>query len=165
MTGNMLFEIVDPSILWKQIYLAIRAGLSPSSSMAKPAPSASSSINLARFIVKTFRLHDEEVQRLHAPIVALAVLDLVEVRCTPHALRALLAHAFSDRTEPTPHRPPLRPFRPPSTSLPNSFVKSRPSSSTRPRTTRHPPRLSTSAHPLPMPFTPQTTSRPRRCPP
>ncbi|BGP07694.1 Protein dopey-1 [Rhodotorula toruloides] len=80
MTGNMLFEIVDPSILWKQIYLAIRAGLSPSSSMAKPAPSASSSINLARFIVKTFRLHDEEVQRLHAPIVALAVLDLVENR-------------------------------------------------------------------------------------
>ncbi|KAK4333987.1 Protein dopey [Rhodotorula toruloides] len=80
MTGNMLFEIVDPFILWKQIYLAIRAGLSPSSSTAKPAPSAGSSIDLARFIVKTFRLHDEEVQRLHAPVVALAVLDLVENR-------------------------------------------------------------------------------------
>ncbi|BGP31712.1 hypothetical protein JCM10296v2_003486 [Rhodotorula toruloides] len=80
MTGNMLFEIVDPFILWKQIYLAIRAGLSPTSPAAEPAPPAGSSSDLARFIVKTFRLHDEEVQRLHAPVVALAVLDLVEIR-------------------------------------------------------------------------------------
>lgn len=40
----------------------------------------SQSITLARFIVKTFRLHDEEVQKLHAPFVAFGILDLVEVR-------------------------------------------------------------------------------------
>ncbi|GEM07562.1 cellular morphogenesis-related protein [Rhodotorula toruloides] len=80
MTGNMLFEIVDPFILWKQVHLAIRADLSSSSSTEAPAPRDSSSIDLARFIVKTFRLHDEEVQRLHAPVVAFAVLDLVETR-------------------------------------------------------------------------------------
>lgn len=37
-------------------------------------------IDLARFIVHTFRLSDEEVQKLHAPFVAFGVLDLVEVR-------------------------------------------------------------------------------------
>lgn len=88
MTGNMLFEIVDPFILWKQVYLAVSTELSPSSSATEPSASSSSDIELASFIAKTFRLHDEEVQRLHAPLVALAVLDLIEVRPFAQLLRA-----------------------------------------------------------------------------
>lgn len=34
---------------------------------------------IARSIVQTFRLHDEEVQKLHAPIIAFGLLDLIEV--------------------------------------------------------------------------------------
>ncbi|KAL8286531.1 hypothetical protein RQP46_004548 [Phenoliferia psychrophenolica] len=71
MTGNMLFEIIDPFLMWKQIYIAVRdtiTGTGPSESIA-----------LARFIVHTFRLHDEEVQKLHAPFVAFGILDLVEI--------------------------------------------------------------------------------------
>ncbi|GAA5887198.1 hypothetical protein JCM6882_002446 [Rhodosporidiobolus microsporus] len=70
MTGNMLFEVLDPFLLWKQVYRSIKSEMHDGQ--------ADSATKLARFIVKTFRLHDEEVQRLHAPITAFALLDLVE---------------------------------------------------------------------------------------
>ncbi|CEQ42798.1 SPOSA6832_04666 [Sporobolomyces salmonicolor] len=54
MTGNMLFEILDPFLLWQQIYLAVKCA----------------AVELSRFVVRTFRLHDEEIQKLHAPFVA-----------------------------------------------------------------------------------------------
>ncbi|GAA6000168.1 hypothetical protein JCM10207_007887 [Rhodosporidiobolus poonsookiae] len=73
MTGNMLFEILDPFLLWKQVYAAVKGELEGGAS--EEAPQA---VRLATFIVKTFRLHDEEVQKLHAPITAFALLDLVE---------------------------------------------------------------------------------------
>lgn len=38
-------------------------------------------IDLVRFIVETFRLHDDEVQKLHAPFTAFAILDRVAVSC------------------------------------------------------------------------------------
>ncbi|GAA5963888.1 hypothetical protein JCM21900_003967 [Sporobolomyces salmonicolor] len=59
MTGNMLFEILDPFLLWQQIYLAVKCA----------------AVELSRFVVRTFRLHDEEIQKLHAPFVAFGVLD------------------------------------------------------------------------------------------
>ncbi|GAA5884793.1 hypothetical protein JCM16303_007269 [Sporobolomyces ruberrimus] len=70
LTGNMLFEILDPFLLWKQIYCAVRRALNDGADLE--------SIELARFIVRTFRLHDEEVQHLHAPFTAFAILDRVE---------------------------------------------------------------------------------------
>ncbi|GAA5879237.1 hypothetical protein JCM8547_003940, partial [Rhodosporidiobolus lusitaniae] len=73
MTGNMLFEILDPFLLWKQIYAAVKAELE-----AQRPAGAPPAIELARFMIKTFRLHDEEVQKLHAPIVGFALLELVE---------------------------------------------------------------------------------------
>ncbi|GAA5913260.1 Dop1p [Sporobolomyces salmoneus] len=74
LTGNMLFEILDPFLLWKQIYLSICSALNETGSVK--------SIELARFVVGTFRLHDEEVQKLHAPFTAFAILDRVEVVLT-----------------------------------------------------------------------------------
>lgn len=53
---------------------------------AVPLLTREQAIELARFIVRTFRLHEEEVQKLHAPFVAFAILDLVEVR-VPGLLR------------------------------------------------------------------------------
>lgn len=86
----MLFEIIDPFLMWKQLYIAIREGINGSGSPDVRFTSRSShsgpltslpwqAIELARFIVHNFRLHDEEVQKLHAPFVAFGVLDLVEV--------------------------------------------------------------------------------------
>ncbi|BGP14202.1 hypothetical protein JCM10213v2_002145 [Rhodosporidiobolus nylandii] len=73
MTGNMLFEVVDPFLLWKQVYAAVKAELAGQRGEGVPQ-----ALELVRFIIKTFRLHDEEVQKLHAPIIAFAVLDLVK---------------------------------------------------------------------------------------
>ncbi|KAI5481667.1 cellular morphogenesis-related protein [Pseudohyphozyma bogoriensis] len=70
MTGNMLFEIIDPFLMWKQIFFSVRDTIKESL--------GTESIELAKFIVRTFRLHDEEVQKLHAPFVAFGILDLVE---------------------------------------------------------------------------------------
>ncbi|GAA5831398.1 hypothetical protein JCM3766R1_001734 [Sporobolomyces carnicolor] len=69
LTGNMLFEILDPFLLWKQIYHSIRSALTEGQS--------TQAIDLVRFIVETFRLHDDEVQKLHAPFTAFAILDRV----------------------------------------------------------------------------------------
>lgn len=74
MTGNMLFEIIDPFLMWKQIYTSVRSSVSGEGN--------GDSIELARFVVRTFRLHDEEVQRLHAPFMAFGILDLIDVSPT-----------------------------------------------------------------------------------
>ncbi|KAK4051842.1 hypothetical protein OIV83_002547 [Microbotryomycetes sp. JL201] len=71
MTGNMLFEILDPFLMWKQIHGMLQEAIS--------GGSAGDPIGLTRFIIHTFRLHDEEVQKLHAPFVAFALIDLVEL--------------------------------------------------------------------------------------
>ncbi|GAA6010233.1 hypothetical protein JCM11491_005403 [Sporobolomyces phaffii] len=92
LTGNMLFEILDPFLLWKQIYLSVCSTLTRDAatevcqplaativfSLLIPVYSSSQSVELARFILRTFRLHDEEVQKLHAPFTAFAILDRVE---------------------------------------------------------------------------------------
>ncbi|SCV67868.1 BQ2448_5479 [Microbotryum intermedium] len=76
MTGNMLFEILDPFLMWKAIYFSMRSSIV--SACSAGSRSDVSTIELVRFIVATFRLHDEEVQKLHAPFVAFGLIDLVE---------------------------------------------------------------------------------------
>ncbi|GAA5902657.1 hypothetical protein JCM8208_007031 [Rhodotorula glutinis] len=71
MTGNMLLEVLDPFLLWRQLYIALRADLAGE-------PGNEDAVELVRFVVQTFRMHDEEVIRLHAPVVAFALLDLVQ---------------------------------------------------------------------------------------
>ncbi|GAA5982369.1 hypothetical protein JCM11641_006959 [Rhodosporidiobolus odoratus] len=117
MTSNMLFDILDPFLMWKQVYIAVKAELEPdtATSVAK-----AQSIDLARFIVKTFRLHDEEVQRLHAPITAFALLDVVEKRAsasTASRLPEQLAAAV-DLAVDLLHEVPSRFFDPPSSAVP-----------------------------------------------
>ncbi|KDE03256.1 hypothetical protein MVLG_06250 [Microbotryum lychnidis-dioicae p1A1 Lamole] len=80
MTGNMLFEILDPFLMWKAIYFSMRSSVV--SACSAGSRSDLSTIELVRFIVATFRLHDEEVQKLHAPFVAFGLIDLVEQALT-----------------------------------------------------------------------------------
>lgn len=75
MTGNMLFEVLDPFLLWKQLYLTSRDEVEGIQDGEKER---SSSLDLARFVIRTFRIHDEEVQKLHAPVVAFALLDTIK---------------------------------------------------------------------------------------
>ncbi|SCZ93044.1 BZ3500_MvSof-1268-A1-R1_Chr6-2g08425 [Microbotryum saponariae] len=80
MTGNMLFEILDPFLMWKAIYFSMRSSIV--SAYSAGSRSDILTIELVRFIVATFRLHDEEVQKLHAPFVAFGLIDLVEQALT-----------------------------------------------------------------------------------
>ncbi|BGP38275.1 hypothetical protein JCM10449v2_002204 [Rhodotorula kratochvilovae] len=103
MTGNMLFEVLDPFLLWKQLFAAVRADL---------AGEANGAVDLARFVVRTFRMHDDEVLRLHAPVVAFALIDLVLEHLTPSSASspppppATLAAALSLATELLAEVPP-----------------------------------------------------------
>jgi hypothetical protein len=90
MTGNMLFEIIDPFLMWKQVFFSIRDAIKGNGSVevgsyslvrriAHYSSLCWQAIELAGFVISTFRLHDEEVQKLHAPFLAFATLDLVQV--------------------------------------------------------------------------------------
>ncbi|GAA5921263.1 hypothetical protein JCM3775_002966 [Rhodotorula graminis] len=103
MTGNMLLEVLDPFLLWKQLYVALRADLAGEAG-------AEDAVELARFVVRTFRMHDDEVLRLHAPVVAFALLDLVQDHldsptATPPAT-TILASAITLATELLSEVPP-----------------------------------------------------------
>ncbi|GAA6058598.1 hypothetical protein JCM10212_004009 [Sporobolomyces blumeae] len=120
LTGNMLFEILDPFLLWKQIYLAVESAIAKNED--------GEAVALAQFVVRTFRLHDEEVQKLHAPFVAFGILDLVEAALESDdgaassrlsgladavALAAALLHEIpSAFFAPTEHHPPLEDLPP-----------------------------------------------------
>ncbi|GAA5834665.1 hypothetical protein JCM9279_007075 [Rhodotorula babjevae] len=103
LTGNMLLEVLDPFLLWKQLFVALRADLAGD-------PSSEDAVELARFVVRTFRMHDDEVLRLHAPVVAFALLDLVHERLesptSTTSAPATLASAVTLATELLSEVPP-----------------------------------------------------------
>lgn len=103
MTGNMLLEVLDPFLLWKQLYIALRADLAGE-------PGGEDAVELARFVVQTFRMHDDEVLRLHAPVVAFALLDLVQEHLdspsSPATAHATLVSAITLATELLSEVPP-----------------------------------------------------------
>lgn len=67
----MLFDSFDPYLTWRQLFRACCSQLQGE----KDAPT--DALELVAFVIHTFRLSDEEVTKLHAPLVAFALLDLV----------------------------------------------------------------------------------------
>lgn len=71
LTANMLFDALDPHTTWKTLFLAAHA-------YALTDRPTSDSLSLIRFILKTFRINDEELIRMHIPLLAFVLIDIVD---------------------------------------------------------------------------------------
>ncbi|GAA98597.1 hypothetical protein E5Q_05284 [Mixia osmundae IAM 14324] len=71
MTANTLFEALDPYLLWQALFRATER------EMALPEDQSTSAFDLIVYIVDNFRLHDDEMLRLHLPILAFSLIDRV----------------------------------------------------------------------------------------
>jgi hypothetical protein len=90
MTANILYEAVEPHIVWKQLLTAILHELSGDGlqNEVRVIPTFSfrcsiqliQAIRLSRFILKSIHVRDEEIQAVHLPIVFSALCEAVQVR-------------------------------------------------------------------------------------
>jgi hypothetical protein len=91
MTANILYEAVEPHIVWKQLLTAILHELSGDGlqNEVRIIPTAQfpilnfqliQAIRLSRFILKSIHVRDEEIQAVHLPIVFSALCEAVQVR-------------------------------------------------------------------------------------
>ncbi|CBQ68744.1 related to DOP1-strong similarity to developmental regulatory gene, dopey (dopA) [Sporisorium reilianum SRZ2] len=79
-TAKMLFEVVDPFLLYGRCLEAITAQFHPkaSSSLDDSATRSSDSmLALLCFIFKAFHIHDEETKQIHVPLLFAAVAQLL----------------------------------------------------------------------------------------
>lgn len=73
-TAKMLFEVVDPFLLYGQFFQAITQQFQPSQA-EKANPH--SPLSLLCFILKAFHIHDEETKQIHVPLLFAAVCQLL----------------------------------------------------------------------------------------
>lgn len=71
LTANILFDSLDPFTTWKSIYESI-------SLYADQAKGTDDSLALIKFILATFRLHDEELLRIHIPLMSTSLIYIAE---------------------------------------------------------------------------------------
>ncbi|KAA1127179.1 hypothetical protein PGTUg99_029413 [Puccinia graminis f. sp. tritici] len=71
LTANMMFDSLDPFTTWKSIFESI-------SQYADPTKESDNCLALIKFILGTFRLHDEELLRVHIPLLATALVCIVD---------------------------------------------------------------------------------------
>ncbi|WAQ81113.1 hypothetical protein PtA15_1A451 [Puccinia triticina] len=76
LTANMMFDSLDPFTTWKSIFESI-------SQYADPAKEPDQ-VDLIKFILATFRLHDEELLRVHIPLLATALVCVVDEATQAH---------------------------------------------------------------------------------
>ncbi|UZJ52849.1 hypothetical protein CBS101457_002169 [Exobasidium rhododendri] len=80
-TAKMLFEVVDPFATYRQFYYAIKKELiGDEGEMSEAKETPFSAILLLRFVLKSFRVHDEESRQIHLPILLSIVIELLH-RC------------------------------------------------------------------------------------
>ncbi|KAG8967964.1 hypothetical protein FRC03_008985 [Tulasnella sp. 419] len=68
MTANTLYEAVEPFALWKQLFISTMEGLSDNRLLGK-------SMRVVLFMLKSFPLRDEEVLRIHLPLLLMATSE------------------------------------------------------------------------------------------
>ncbi|PLW27497.1 hypothetical protein PCASD_17664 [Puccinia coronata f. sp. avenae] len=71
LTANMMFDSLDPFTTWRSIFESI-------SQYASPDKEPDDCLALIKFILSTFRLHDEELLRVHIPLMATALVSIVD---------------------------------------------------------------------------------------
>ncbi|SPO39006.1 related to DOP1 - strong similarity to developmental regulatory gene, dopey (dopA) [Pseudozyma flocculosa] len=85
-TANVLFEVVDPYLLYSQFFSAVRSqfGQKEAEAAAEHSTEAGdapiSAVELLCFALKSFRFHDEETKQIHVPTLFAALLQLVDNR-------------------------------------------------------------------------------------
>ncbi|KAN0061878.1 hypothetical protein ACQY0O_005872 [Thecaphora frezii] len=85
-TANVLFEAVDPYLLYGQFFTAIRRQfeqVAAGGGAVADYPDGQESISaveLLCFTIKSFRVHDEETKQIHLPTLFASVLKLVDER-------------------------------------------------------------------------------------
>ena len=93
LTANALYDAVEPSVVWKQLFREARKEiLSATDGKNTPVRLRLMQIKMLEiykfefqandlfiFVLKTFRLQDEEVQKMQLPLVYAATLDLMKV--------------------------------------------------------------------------------------
>ncbi|CDW94802.1 hypothetical protein, partial [Sporisorium scitamineum] len=80
-TARMLFEVVDPFLLYGRCLEAITDQFRPQASSSTPGsasrPPTHSMLALLCFIFKAFHIHDEETKQIHVPLLFAAVGQLL----------------------------------------------------------------------------------------
>ncbi|KAH8991959.1 Dopey, N-terminal-domain-containing protein [Lactarius akahatsu] len=103
MTASTLYEAVEPHIVWKQLLNTILNELT-GDGMQNEA------VRLARFILKTIHVRDEEIQTVHLPIVFSALCEALQNQITQSSTRGSLPivsdtlqllHALRDEIPPS----------------------------------------------------------------
>ncbi|QRW09045.1 hypothetical protein RhiLY_08044 [Ceratobasidium sp. AG-Ba] len=69
MAATTLYEALEPQILWQQLYTDARREVLDHSTNPK-------ALRMIKFILSTFKNHDEEVQSVHLPLVSTALAEL-----------------------------------------------------------------------------------------
>ncbi|MBW0470508.1 hypothetical protein O181_010223, partial [Austropuccinia psidii MF-1] len=75
LTANMLFDSLDPFITWKSLFETVNNYIIHHNANED-------CLDLIKFIITTFRIHDEEHLRIHIPLVAYALIDIVDAATT-----------------------------------------------------------------------------------
>ncbi|KAI0067974.1 hypothetical protein BV25DRAFT_1896308 [Artomyces pyxidatus] len=83
MTASTLYEAVEPAIVWKQLLAAIINEVTGDGTRTE-------TVSLARFILTSIHVRDDEIQGVHLPIVFSALLEVLKHRVTEDVSRATL---------------------------------------------------------------------------
>ncbi|KAH8998778.1 Dopey, N-terminal-domain-containing protein [Lactarius hatsudake] len=103
MTASTLYEAVEPHIVWKQLLNTILNELTGDGIQNE-------AVRLARFILKTIHVRDEEIQTVHLPIVFSALCEALQNQITQSSTRGSLPivsdtlqllHALRDEIPPS----------------------------------------------------------------
>ncbi|PWN52444.1 hypothetical protein IE53DRAFT_367211 [Violaceomyces palustris] len=97
-TGRMLFEVIDPFVCYRQFFLAIKRQLvgndasEPGHGQEESYP-PDSAIQLLCFVLKTFRVHDEESRQIHLPLLFSSLVEMLEIQAQRSGLDDALLDA------------------------------------------------------------------------
>ena len=81
MTGNALYEAVEPLAVWSQLFKAVRLEL-----IASTSSTLFEAMSMVKFVLIHLRAQEEEVQEVHLPIFFTALLEHLKVPIFLHSL-------------------------------------------------------------------------------
>ncbi|KAF8588312.1 hypothetical protein K439DRAFT_1629769 [Ramaria rubella] len=73
MTGNALYDAVEPLAVWKQLFAAVRLEL-----LTETPSTHFEAMTMVKFVLTRLRAQEEEVQRVHLPYFFMGLLNLMK---------------------------------------------------------------------------------------